>query len=401
MSEDRPRFRRPWEEPVPPEGDREEVEPAEPRVDEPAEQEETQAGGEPEVDLTDWEAMALAPSRLDAYDSESYTAATTQEYQGLAKEIARLREESFDRQAVSATMAGVGSGLVGFEDVTGERGITEEEAEAAEQARSSDLALRVASAVVLVGLFAASIYLGALWFTAFLALMMMVSLGEFYATLRRVGFNPLALVGLLGAFVMPFVAYGASISGVAGVAVAATVIVVLVFTLVSRHHPLDNASVTVFGMMWVGLLVFAVPIARSDHPVAYVLGIALIGAMVDIGSYFVGKGFGRRALAPRLSPFKTVEGFVGGLVAGVLTAAVISTFPPYADLGFNGSVLLGLLVGIVAPVGDLAESMVKRSLGVKDMGSILPGHGGLLDRIDGFLFAVPAAYVLLFVLGLV
>jgi phosphatidate cytidylyltransferase len=140
-----------------------------------------------------------------------------------------------------------------------------------------------------------------------------------------------------------------------------------------------------------------VPFGASPHPVAYVLMVGLITAMVDIGSYFVGRGFGSRALAPSLSPNKTVEGFIGGLVAGVLTAAVLSTLPPYEDLGFEGSLILGLVIALIGPVGDLAESMVKRSLGVKDMGSVLPGHGGMLDRIDSFLFAVPAAFLFLFI----
>ena len=74
--------------------------------------------------------------------------------------------------------------------------------------------------------------------------------------------------------------------------------------------------------------------------------------------------------------------------------------PPYEEVGFTGSLILGAVVSLVGPLGDLAESMVKRSLGVKDMGSVLPGHGGMLDRIDSFLFAVPAAYVLFLIRGL-
>src|SRR5690606_33673211 len=107
----------------------------------------------------------------------------------------------------------------------------------------------------------------------------------------------------------------------------ATVIVVLVYSLVTRRYPLENASVTLFGMVWVGLLTFVVPFGGSPHPVAYVLLVGLVTAMVDVGSYFIGRGFGSRALASTLSPNKTVEGFIGGLVAGVLTAAVLSTFP--------------------------------------------------------------------------
>ncbi|HEX2153516.1 MAG TPA: phosphatidate cytidylyltransferase [Acidimicrobiia bacterium] len=400
MSEDRPHFRRPWEEPL----DEPEDQPSEaPQETEPPPDEPVPSPKEPDpepeasdVDLTDWEAMASGPSSLDDMSRHSFANATTEEYRGLAEEINRLRDSEFERQAVVATMPGVDTGLVGFEDVTGRRGVTEEDVEAMEQARASDLTLRVASALGLVALLVGSLYLGGWWFTSFLTLVMLISLGEFYSTVRKVGYAPLALVGLLGVVAMPILTHSGSIYAAAGVAVAATVIVVLAFSLANRRYPLENASMTVFGMAWVGLLTFVVPFGASPHPVAYVLMVGLITAMVDIGSYFVGRGFGSRALAPSLSPNKTVEGFIGGLVAGVLTAAVLSTLPPYEDLGFEGSLILGLVIALIGPVGDLAESMVKRSLGVKDMGSVLPGHGGMLDRIDSFLFAVPAAFLFLF-----
>lgn len=381
MSDDRPSFRRPWEKPL----DESSEEKA---ADSPSEGEDV-----PEVDLTDWESMAEHPSDLDDFSSGSYVNATTEEYRGLAQEIARLKGAEFERQAVVATMPGVDTGLVGFEDVTGRRGVSEEEVEAMEQARASDLTLRIASALGLVALLVGSLYLGGWWFTSFLTLVMLVAVGELYSTLRRVGYAPLALVGLLGVIGMPVLTHVSSLFALAGVAVAATVVVILVYSLVARRYPLENASVTVFGMLWVGLLTFILPLAASPHPFAYILFVGLVIAMVDIGSYAIGRGFGTRAFAPTLSPNKTVEGFIGGLVAGVLTAAVLSTFPTYEAIGFTGSLVLGAILALVAPVGDLAESMVKRSLRVKDMGSVLPGHGGMLDRIDGFLFAVPAAYV--------
>lgn len=402
MSDERPQFRRPWEVPehASPEGD--EIAPG---GDAPARPDDTEEGEAPagpgDPDLADWEAMAHGPSSLDDYPADRYTSATTQEYRGLAEEIRRLGEEQFERQAVSATIAGVDTGLVGFEDVTGQRGVTEEDVELAEQARSSDLALRVASALVLLAMFLGSLYLGGWWFTLFLALVTVVSLGEFYATVRKVGYAPLALIGLLGALLLPILVHRGGVLAFAGVSVAATVVIVLVFSLAPRRHPLENASITVFGMMWVGLLAFAVPIAGSEHPLAYIMMIAVTTAMIDIGSYFIGHGFGSRRLAPKLSPNKTVEGLLGGVAAGVLTMAVVSTLPPYADLGFNGSILLGLILSLAGPIGDLAESMIKRSLGVKDMGSVLPGHGGMLDRLDSFLFTVPTSYIFLLVLGLV
>jgi phosphatidate cytidylyltransferase len=411
VSDERPRFRRPWEEPVDeepadgesaPGGQTDEPAPDHETKDEavPPEKEPSQpAGSDPpageDVDLTDWEAMASGPSGLDDMDHGAYVGATTEEYRGLAEEINRLRNSEFERQAVSATMAGVDTGLVGFEDVTGERGVTEEDVEAMEQARSSDLALRIGSAVLLVALLLGSLYLGGWWFTAFLTLIMLISLGEFYSTLRRTGYAPLALVGLLGIIAAPILIHSNGIYSLAGVTLVATVIVALAYSLAHRRHPLENASLTVFGMVWVALLAFAIPVAASPHPVAYIIMVGLVTAMIDIGSYFVGRGFGSRPLAPILSPNKTIEGFFGGVVAALVTAAVLSTLPAYEELGFAGSVILATILAVIAPVGDLAESMVKRSLGVKDMGSVLPGHGGMLDRIDSFLFAVPAAYVFL------
>jgi len=414
VTEERPRFRRPWEQPEegetpagetkgddptpaarPVEAARSGEDPAE-----PASPDQEPDQDSPDVDLTDWDRMASEPSDLDDLSEETYITATTEEYKGLAEEIARLRDAEFERQAVVATMPGVDTGLVGFEDVTGRRGITEEEVEAYEQARASDLTLRVVTAVGLVGLLVGSLYLGGWWFTSFLAIVMLLALGEFYATVRRVGYAPLAIVGLLGVIAMPILTHVSSVFAIAGVTVLATVLVVLVYSLANRRNPLENASITVFGMVWVGLLSFVVPFGRSEHPVAFVIMVGLVCAMVDIGSYFVGRGFGSRPLAPTLSPNKTVEGFIGGVVFGVMTAAVLSTLPPYEEVGFTGSLILGAVVSLVGPLGDLAESMVKRSLGVKDMGSVLPGHGGMLDRIDSFLFAVPAAYVLFLIRGL-
>src|SRR5690606_8704045 len=124
---------------------------------------------------------------------------------------------------------------------TGRRGITEEEVEAYEQARASDLTLRVVTAVGLVGLLVGSLYLGGWWFTSFLAIVMLLAVGEFYATVRRVGYAPLAIVGLLGVIAMPILTHVSSVFAIAGVTVLATVLVVLVYSLVNRRNPLDAA----------------------------------------------------------------------------------------------------------------------------------------------------------------
>jgi phosphatidate cytidylyltransferase len=345
------------------------------------------------VDLADWESN-FNPRNLDDYSSDEYTGHTTQEYQGLAEEVSRAAEEEWELQAVAANVPGVDSGLVGFDDVTGASSTTEEDYEASEQALTSDLAMRVASALVIFGMFLGTLLLGGWWFTGFVILVMVVGLGEFYATLRSDDYRPLALFGLLGVL---FMGLGAHISGavaIAGWASAFAVVTILFLALSPRRQPLEDASVTIGGMAWVGLLSFAILIASGPQPVAFILFVVLLVAANDIGAYFVGRAFGQRKISPRISPQKTWEGFFGGLVAGLVVSSVLVTFPAWETIGLAKGLVAAALIGVMSPIGDAAESMVKRSLGVKDMGSVLPGHGGLLDRIDGFLFAVPAIYYL-------
>lgn len=340
----------------------------------------------------DW--AAIAADDLDELTSDEYLKGTTQEYQGLAEEIERAATEEWELQAVAASLPGVESGLVGFGDVSGTASDSEESYEAAEQAASSDLAMRIGSALVVFGLFLGSLLLGGWWFTIFVILLMVVSVGELYATLRISGYRPLALFGLLGVILIGVGAHTVGPLAIAGWTGAAGVATILFFSLASRRHALANTSVTILGMAWVGMLAFAILIAAGPHPVAHIFFVVIVVATNDIGAYFVGRGLGRRPFAPVVSPSKTWEGFLGGLILGGVVAAVASAFPPWEEIGTARALVAAGLVGLLAPLGDLAESVVKRSVDTKDMGSVLPGHGGMLDRIDGFLFAVPAVYIL-------
>ena len=357
---------------------------------------------EPVVDVDDgspdWD--ALEESGFQDFTQEEYLKGTTQEYKGLAEEIDRASTEEWELQAVAANMAGVESGLVSFDDVSGNESESEESYEAAEQAASSDLAMRIGSALVIFGLFLGSLVLGGWWFSLFVILVMVVSLGELYATLRTKGYRPLALFGLLGVIFAGVGAHNVGASAIGGWLAAAAGVIVLFFSLTPRRNALDNTSVTVMGMAWVGMLAFAILIAQGPNPVAQIFFLVFVIASNDVGAYFAGRGFGRRPLAPNVSPSKTWEGFAGGLVLSAAVAAVLAVFPPWEHIGVAQAVAVALVVSVVAPIGDLAESMVKRALGVKDMGSVLPGHGGMLDRIDGFLFAIPVVYVLLRGFGL-
>lgn len=352
------------------------------------------AEGEPEdVDLSDWEAMIDSSDGVEL-SAEAYAVATTQEYQGLAEEVSRAAEEEWDLQAVAATVPGVDSGLVGFEDVTGRHVSPEEHYEADEQAATSDLAMRVASALIIFGMFLGSLLLGGWWFTGFLVLLMIVGVGEFYAAVRGQGHIPLTLFGFIGVAAMAISAQAWGVGAIAGAAGWTAVAVLLYFAVVPRKDPLTGVSMTILGMAWVGLISFAVPIAQGPKPLETIVYLVVLVAFNDIGAYFVGRGLGKRKLAPQLSPNKTVEGFIGGFVASLAISAVLTTFPAWEQIGFTRGLVTAAVIALVAPLGDVIESMVKRALGIKDMGAVLPGHGGILDRIDGFVLAVPVIYYL-------
>jgi phosphatidate cytidylyltransferase len=403
----KPRILRPWEaDPVPPITTTDDTDDTTDDATDDNSQHEREPFARDEPDggtAEDFNHLESGPTSLDSFSNEDYRSATTREYRGLAEEIAKAASEDVERQAVSASMPGVGSGLIGFDDVTGVRGPSEEEVELEEQQRTSDLTVRVGTAVVLVGIFLGSLLMGSAWFTAFVLIVMVLSLGEFYATARARGYAPAALFGFLGMFGM---AIGTLRSGVVAIGVSMTVVLVIVglfFAATGRRNPVENAALTVMGAGWVGMLAFAVVIVRdaTENPQGLILFIVVITVAFDAGSYFAGRAFGRRHMAPRVSPKKTWEGYIGGVITAMLLAAVLSTFKAIFPVTFIQSMVLTAMVVVLAPLGDAAESVVKRSFDVKDMGLLLPGHGGMLDRIDALLFVVPGAYVAFGVFGFV
>ncbi|MDH3540910.1 MAG: phosphatidate cytidylyltransferase, partial [Acidimicrobiia bacterium] len=306
--------------------------------------------------------------------------------------------ETHELQAVAAAMPGVDTGLVGFEDVTGE--VSRVVDEPGPSWLSGDLPARIGSALVLVALLFGSLWAGGGWFVALVTVVSVLALGEFYSSIRRVGYVPVALFGLLGAVAVMISAWVAGPGGIAGALTVFTMVILLWFSVLVRRNPLENATLTIFGLIWIaGLLGYAAALARFDSFRPLILALVLVAAFFDIGSYFVGRSMGSRQLAPMLSPKKTVEGLIGGALVAVAVAVLLSFLTWFDPITLNGGLLLAAGVVAVAPLGDLAESMIKRSLGIKDMGSLLPGHGGLLDRIDALLFAVPVGYLIYQALG--
>jgi len=149
--------------------------------------------------------------------------------------------------------------------------------------------------------------------------------------------------------------------------------------------------------VWIGVLGAFAGILLAPDPggTGFLMGVVICAVGADVVAYFVGRAIERSPLLPNVSPNKTVEGLVAGAAAAIVLGGIVgSVLHPWADKGIGAGLALGLVVAITAPIGDLAESIIKRDLGLKDLGSFLPGHGGFLDRFDAILFTLPAAYYL-------
>lgn len=327
---------------------------------------------------------------------QQYIRSITREYQGLAETMAKAEAggEEYEQSAVVAHVPGLETGVVGYGDITGEEDEDPEQIEELDRARRSELALRIGTGLAAVLVFFGALYAGPFWATLLMGAVSLGAAAELYQALRKAGFAPMALIGLLGAAGMFYAAWASGPFGAAAVLMAVVMISGFWFALGSRSYPLANISVTVLGVSWAALPVsFAVPMFRSSDSLALVTALVGLTALNDIAAFSYGRAFGSRSFAPRLSPNKTLEGFLGATVITLLAGLIAGRFGLLEPLTMVSGLVLAAVISALGPIGDLAESAVKRSIGVKDMGSILPGHGGLLDRLDAYLFTVPAAYL--------
>jgi phosphatidate cytidylyltransferase len=222
---------------------------------------------------------------------------------------------------------------------------------------------------------------------------------ELFDVLRKAGYHPATLLGLAGTASIMIATYYKGETAIPMVVALMTVFTFLWYlTGVVTARPTANVAATVLGFLWVGFLgsyAALMLFLPQRTGIALLLGAVIATVASDVGGYVVGSQIGSRALAPEISPNKSVEGLVGGVIASVLfTTLIVGILPGIYPWTVGKAFWLGLVVGIVAPIGDLCQSMIKRDLGIKDMSTILPGHGGVLDRFDGLLFALPATYYL-------
>lgn len=261
---------------------------------------------------------------------------------------------------------------------------------------------RVLTAIIFLPILFSALWLGApIWFAAMAGLAILLGLYE-YCSLTKSGGQVqmmIAAVAILAAFyfhrheLIPAI-------------LAALVIVELIVQFWQFHtnphsenfeQVLPTAAVRTFGVMYVALLggyIVAIQVIESPIPKLPAKLLTLFFIVVfggDTGAYYTGRTLGKHKLSPRISPGKTVEGLIGG-IAGSMLAAVTAHFTFFPELQLGHAILLGFVMCLLGAVGDLCESMLKRGAKAKDAGKLIPGHGGLLDRLDSMLFNAPVLY---------
>ena len=250
---------------------------------------------------------------------------------------------------------------------------------------------RIISAAVLIPIVFVLFYLGGYWFLGLTLVAAGLAGYEYYTMLRKGGYSPSPIVGIGWTLLLVLTAWPSFPISYQAV-IALGLIVTLSWALWRWPKPAEDWGLTTAAAIYLGTLAGAfVALRELPHGFEWVL-IAVITTWVsDSGAYFVGISMGKHKLWPRLSPKKSWEGVIGGLVFGTAATIVLGYwfFPRVHLLRWAA---LGLLLSVAAPFGDLSVSMVKRQVGVKDTGRLIPGHGGMLDRLDSLLFLVPLTY---------
>jgi phosphatidate cytidylyltransferase len=267
--------------------------------------------------------------------------------------------------------------------------------------------LRVITAVVGIPLLLAFVYfdfrVDASWFSRVPLLILLVGAAaaigavEFYRLATHAGARPLTVFGVIWA-VLFVVAALFDVDWATGSLLASTAVLPLIWLVIFRRDTRFQSWVwTLTGILYLGwTLGHYVALRQLDHGRELVILAVFITFACDTSAFFVGRAWGRHHMTPRISPHKTWEGAIGGFVGAVAAALALRSVLNLGDwslpLSYVEAIAVGCLIGVAAQLGDLLESLLKRRAGVKDSGNLIPGHGGVLDRIDSLVFTGVIVY---------
>lgn len=267
-------------------------------------------------------------------------------------------------------------------------------------AHPSNLAVRTVTGAVYILLTVVCVLASDLTTALYLSLLSAICANEFYYMLRADAKLPNELLGVCAAALFPFVMWLTGISGVC-IALAVYVLVLLVWYVFWQPTRISDVAVSLFGAVYTGLIMSTAILLRESLPdpwgAVLVLGLFVSVWGSDAFAYLIGSAIGKHKLAPHISPNKSWEGFIAGLVFAMAVWCLLS-FIPGVSMSIPLALAFGLVNGLAGVLGDLVESRIKRNSGFKDSGTIMPGHGGLLDRCDS-QFLVTLSGAILLVLG--
>jgi phosphatidate cytidylyltransferase len=270
-----------------------------------------------------------------------------------------------------------------------------------------DMPAAFLTGIILAGVAVVALLIGEGVFAIVAAVVALVAQGELYGVMVKHHRQPATAVGLVsGALVLAGAYYHleAGLTSMLFLGLLATFLWFLTVPAPHRKDLVGNIGLTLLGIVWIPVLAGSLLIILKTFEEPVVVAVIALTFVFDTAAFLIGSVWGgsfvQRPLAAATSPKKSIEGLVGAsLITVIVSMAFVTSFVDVADGIFSGArvnaALLGVVVAIAATFGDLAESLLKRDIGVKDMGSVLPGHGGVLDRIDSLLFVAPAALLLL------
>lgn len=255
---------------------------------------------------------------------------------------------------------------------------------------------RVITALITAPIIVACVYFGGLAFLILVLAFAVVSINEFYNLMKAKDFHPAYWVGNFFTIFFILVAYFAlkrNWEPAHSAMLTGAALVTMVATLFLKERPKEaivDIAVTLLGMIYIGWFFsyFLFIRALTERGAYLIFMMGTIWAL-DIVAYLVGIKFGKHKLFPKVSPKKSIEGAIAGFLFCLIAATI---FGYYAGFELVHSLILGGIIGVVAQLGDLVESLIKRDAGVKDASALLPGHGGMLDRLDSFILTTPVVY---------
>lgn len=255
---------------------------------------------------------------------------------------------------------------------------------------------RLISGLLLAAISFYCIFTSSILVTVLVLVLSLIALHEFYELARKKSFIPSKSTGMLAAIVLILIVYKNRLDLMSLFVSIFVLVTLAVFLFRKEFHvsPLLDAGLTVLGVLYIPWLFSYAILIRNLPQGEWLLAIAIFAtAMYDTSAYYFGRLMGRHPLWFNVSPGKTIEGTLGGTIMSVASVIVIGHWlgKPIISL-----LILGLIIAIMAQLGDLCESLFKRDVGVKDAGQILAGHGGMLDRCDSLFFTCPAAYLFYF-----